>query len=794
MINTNDEPVKDAEIFISETNTILLVNEDGIFENNKLEQGIYTLTIISYQHNTEVKQVTVPKDSMVIITMDILSTKLSEVQISARRVELFTMKRLKSVDGTTINSGKKNEVVLVGQTATNLASNNARQIYAQVVGLNIYDSNDAGLQLNIGGRGLDPNRTSNFNTRQNGYDISADVLGYPESYYTPPAEALSEIQVIRGAAALQYGTQFGGLVNFVMNKSCKEPLKVKLRNSIGSFGLINNFLSLSGRKGKLSFFGYFQYKQGDGFRNNSEYASRNGFVTLQYDLSDKTQVKFDYTKLDYLAQQAGGLTDSQFELQPNFSNRARNWFEVDWNLYSLRLDHEYKKDIKASLQFSYLNASRNSVGFRGDPSQLNQNPITALDEVDLEGNYILPRDIINGTFKNISLEPKLLSTNSIFGKSVTTLVGSKLYISNNTSEQGPGSLGVDSNFEIYQSQFPDYASQSQFDFPNKNLSFFSEQVWRLASNLEVTPGIRWEYIKTESSGTFNSVIYDIAGNAIANSLLSDNRQLKRKFVLLGLGISYNINSSAQFYGNISQNYRSVTFSDIRVVSPSFMVDPNIKDESGFTADMGLRGKVKNVLSYDVGAFTILYDNRIGVVLDDRANRVRQNIGKALIYGFESFADINIQSIISKKSDSFRLNIFLNGAITGSQYLESDIPNVEGRAVEFIPTINIKTGIRGGYKNLLFNLQHTYLSEQYTDVENSESAPNGDSRSGIIGPVPSYRVIDLSMSYRWKMWKMESGINNVMDHAYYTRRATGYPGPGIIPSDSRSMYLTVQLSL
>ena len=124
------------------------------------------------------------------------------------------------------DSGKKNEVVLIGEVSANLASNNARQIYAQVVGLNIYDSNDAGLQLNIGGRGLDPNRTSNFNTRQNGYDISADVLGYPESYYTPPAEALKEIQVIRGAAALQYGTQFGGLVNFVMNKPSKKSLEV----------------------------------------------------------------------------------------------------------------------------------------------------------------------------------------------------------------------------------------------------------------------------------------------------------------------------------------------------------------------------------------------------------------------------------------------------------------------------------------------------------------------------------------------------------------------------------------
>jgi Fe(3+) dicitrate transport protein len=51
------------------------------------------------------------------------------------------------------------------------------------------------LQLSIGGRGLDPNRTSNFNTRQNGYDISADVLGYPESYYATPTEALEEIQL-----------------------------------------------------------------------------------------------------------------------------------------------------------------------------------------------------------------------------------------------------------------------------------------------------------------------------------------------------------------------------------------------------------------------------------------------------------------------------------------------------------------------------------------------------------------------------------------------------------------------
>jgi len=129
--------------------------------------------------------------------LTLLSEQLNEVEIKARKAKAFELSRLKDVEGTAIYAGKKTEVVLVDQSMANLASNNARQIFSQVAGLNIFQNDDAGLQLNIGGRGLDPNRTSNFNTRQNGYDISADVLGYPESYYTPAAEALKEIQVIQ---------------------------------------------------------------------------------------------------------------------------------------------------------------------------------------------------------------------------------------------------------------------------------------------------------------------------------------------------------------------------------------------------------------------------------------------------------------------------------------------------------------------------------------------------------------------------------------------------------------------
>ena len=57
---------------------------------------------------------------------------------------------------------EKNEVISIDQINGNLATNNARQVFAKVPGLNIWESDGGGLQLGIGGRGLNPNRTSNF--------------------------------------------------------------------------------------------------------------------------------------------------------------------------------------------------------------------------------------------------------------------------------------------------------------------------------------------------------------------------------------------------------------------------------------------------------------------------------------------------------------------------------------------------------------------------------------------------------------------------------------------------------
>lgn len=706
--------------------------------------------------------------------------ELSEVVLNAQRKKVFNLTRLNDFEGTSIYAGKKTEVIQVGQLTASIASNNARQIYAQISGLNIYQNDDAGLQLNIGGRGLDPNRTSNFNTRQNGYDISADVLGYPESYYSPPAEAIREIQIVRGAASLQYGTQFGGLVNFkLVESNSNKRLSFKTRNTYGSKNLFTNFTQISGKIKSFSYLSYFNFKSGDGFRSNSSFNSRNYFSQFKYEFNSKTSIKSEFTLLNYLAQQAGGLSDKMFSENPFQSNRKRNWFGLNWFLYQTVINHSFSKVSNIQFQISGLKAKRKALGFRS-------NRVNQADPGE-------ERDLIYGNFNNYGLETRWLSQYLLFGKKVIFLLGNKWYSAQNDSRQGAGSNTIGPDFNFYNDKFPDYPNQSFYNYPNKNLAFFTEHIFYLNDKLSITPGLRYEMIDTKSDGSYRKINLDAAGNVIQDLTVYENLKNNRNFFLFGLGLNYKFNNQIDLYLNASQNYRSVTFTDISIFNPAFIIDPNIKDEDGITADFGIRGKIKNYLSFDTNFFYLLYKGRIGFtpVVDKyyRVKSQRGNVGDALIIGVESLTELNLDRLIWKNNSSIDLSLFLNFSSINSEYIRSEKPGIKGKKVEFIPTHNYKLGTKFGYRNINMSIQITSMGEQFSDASNSKEG----TLSGVIGSIPSYRIIDLSANYSFGKFKIETGLNNLGNEIYFTRRATGYPGPGIISSPSRNYYMTLQYS-
>ena len=207
--------------------------------------------------------------------------------------------------------------------------------------------------------------------------------------------------------------------------------------------------ALSGTKGKFSYYSFVNYKRGDGFRPNSEYESINLFGHLAYEFSDKTKLSGEVTYMNYLAQQAGGLTDQMFEEDPYQSNRKRNWFEIDWFLYNVKLAHEFSEKTNFTFNFFGLNARRNALGFR-------TNRVNQIDQGGV-------RDLIKGDFNNYGFEARLLTKYKVLGKKSTFLIGNKLYNSNNQERQGPGSAGSDADFRFRFNEFPNYQNQINFE-------------------------------------------------------------------------------------------------------------------------------------------------------------------------------------------------------------------------------------------------------------------------------------------------------------------------------------------
>src|SRR5688500_10678859 len=111
------------------------------------------------------------------------------------------IQQMPEIVGTNIYAGKKNALIVMDNVQGNVVTNNMRQVLAKIPGIHVWESDGSGIQIGVAARGLSPNRSWEFNVRQNGYDISSDPYGYPEAYYTPQLQAVQRIQVVSGAGS-----------------------------------------------------------------------------------------------------------------------------------------------------------------------------------------------------------------------------------------------------------------------------------------------------------------------------------------------------------------------------------------------------------------------------------------------------------------------------------------------------------------------------------------------------------------------------------------------------------------
>ncbi len=777
VVNEEGRVLPQVQVAVKELDRFVLTGQDGFFSLKLPQDGAYTLGVFSATYQPLLLELKIDKDTTLTCALAPVSYELAAVQLEAEGERGFGIHKLGSIEGVAIYEAKKTEVVELSEVTANLATNNARQALAKVAGLNIWESDAAGLQLGIGGRGLSPNRTSNFNTRQNGYDISADALGYPESYYTPPLEALDRVEVIRGAASLQYGTQFGGMVNFVMKEGqgIGKPIAIQSRQTVGSFGLFSSYNSLKGETGDFHYLAFFQHKQGNGWRPNEGFDAQTGYAALHYQPTDKLELKLEYTGMQYLAQQAGGLTDRLFELNPRQSIRSRNWFQVNWNLLSTSIDYAFSPETRFNLRVFGNLSGRDALG--------NLARITRFDTVGM------PRTLIQDDYQNLGAEARLIHEYRFAGQQWAILLGGRAYRGLTQQRQGEGSTSAAPDF------FYQRGDQAKllldYRYPSANYAAFVEHIFRLGKKISLTPGVRLEHIRTFAEGEFRQQSFDAAGNLVSELITPESNQRIRSLILFGVGLSYQPSGNVELYGNFSQNYRAVTFNDLRVVNPNFQVDPDIQDERGYNADLGLRGNLKGIFYFDVSFYHLFYRDRIGLLLRaDQAPlfldyRFRTNVADSRTFGLELVGELEWIRLLTGKSGKLDLSTFVNLALNHARYVNTQDPSLVNRKVELVPEVMVRGGVNLAYQGFRLAWQHSYVGSQYTDATNAERTA-----SAVNGLIPAYQVMDLSAGYVWRWLSLDAGVNNLLDAHYFTRRATGYPGPGIIPSPGRNVYLTL----
>ncbi len=675
---------------------------------------------------------------------DEAKVRLKEVTVTA---EELRGPFLPDVTDTRILAGKKTSVIdLQAQPA--IINNNYRQVLERTPGLLL--SEETTPLFSVGYRGLEPHRAQFTQILKDGVPIHAEMFGYPESYYTPPLQSLDRIEFISGGAALMYGPQPGGALNFITKPPATgTPAAVSTENSFGDDELFSTYTSVSGQAEPLDYLGYVHEREGNGFREtNSDFEVLGGGMKVQTDTGPGSRLTLTYDEYHEEHGEPGGLTkvvtDSE---RRDLTTRFHDRFRLERYYGTLRYEQELGE--RSQLEFRIFGGHYRRYSKRQDGNVFGGTPTGTTMSIEEQDFY---------TF---GVEPRVRYTYDAFGQEGHTLtVGLLGYFSDSPREDQRGTwLGADSGGLRN-------ASKRNMQY----LSLFAEQLFRFGP-LSVTPGIRlehiWQHLKEEVNASKTTV-------PLATVHEFD-------FVpLVGLGAAYDLSPSVRGYANLSQSYRPKIFTQAVPTGAGTIVNDDLEEGKGWLMDVGLRGRHADAVSWDVSYFVMRFDDQIGT-----SGSTVENVGDALHQGVEAAVEADFVGLYDAgRGTAYRdqagsLGPYVSLMLLDAKFLEGP---QDGKTPQYAPQYILRFGARYALRDRVkVALGSTFVDDHFADDSNLANRT-----------VPSYKVWDLSGEVRvWKDYlTLFGGINNLFDERYYARIRSD----GIDPAYERNIYGGVRVGM
>ncbi len=640
---------------------------------------------------------------------------------------------LPEVAGASIFSGKKTAVIDLDAQARNVG-NNYRQALSQTPSLLL--SEESSPLVSIGYRGLAPHRAQFTQILRDGIPIHADQFGYPEAYYTPPLDTVDRIEFLHGGAALQNGPQPGGSLNFITHRPrTDKPFSLRTQHVVGSDDLYSTFTSADGTVDQLGYYLYFNHRQSDGFRSaNSDYELDNPAIKLLYTFENASRLIFNVDTYDEEHGEPGGLSIANFNAGSLAATRLFDRFELERDSVSVTYEMEPTPDSFFTTSAWWTDYTRYSKRQQGGGFGT------------LAGGAT--NSIENQEFETLGLDSRY-RMNWGSEKQHTLTTGIQLY-----HVDSPRTDEVGSNPSASSGALARISDREVFYYP-----LFVENRFKFG-DFSITPGLRLENFSQEVETQFINPV-------LATRVRDEDENL----LLGGLGLEYATQENSAIYGNVSQSYRPIIFTESVPTGGGQVVPNDLEEGEAIEYELGYRSRATEWLTYDASLFLLSFKDQIGTLGNTTAN-----VGDSVHKGIDLSVATDLLGLVTGTSQYGTLDWYVNTTLLDAEFTDGP---ADGKTPQYAPDHIIRTGFNYSHEEKIkVSLGATFLDNHFANDTNTAQFA-----------VPAYMVWDLSAEYKiHENVRLVAGINNLFDESYFAR----VRNDGIDPANGRNYYVGASL--
>lgn len=556
------------------------------------------------------------------------------------------------------------------------------------------------------------------------------------------SSSVESLQLQRGVGTSTNGSgAFGASINVLTDAVAKEA-KGEVSNSFGSYntrkhtvkystGLLNDHVEISGRLSQINSDGYIDRATSDlkSYFLQGTYVDDNTLIkAVTFGGKEVTYQAWNGIDIDKLKEDRTFNPSGEYQDQDGITRYYDN--EVDnytQDHYQLHWNQKFNNNWSTNLGLNYTYG-------RGYFEQYKED-----EDFDTYG------------FESITLGNETINETDVIRR---RWLDNNFYVLNASVNYKDDNLNLSSGvfYSSYHGEhfgeviWSQYASNSQIrdryyegDGDKYDFSAFAKATYQLNNKLSLFGDLQ-----------FRSVNYDTSG--ISSDLVLFEIDKTYNFFNPKAGLSYNLNSSNNFYFSYARANREASRSD-------FESNPDIKPEQLNDFELGWRYKSKNLI-FNANAYYMLYNEQLVLTgaIDDVGSFIRDNSGKSSRVGIELEAVVKLSNQFS-----IQPNVTFSSNKNDETIINRDggLVNLGKTNISFSPDVVASNAfVFQPMDNLQFSLLSKFVGEQFMGNTDSDTSK-----------LDSYFVNDFNVTYEIKTNKIFKSIlfsglvNNIFGEKY-----------------------------